>query len=193
MDTCLGCASLAGTGHCPGLLPGRDATSQSPTSLWTVRAARDLWLSLNSENSTCKVTLPSAGARGDMVVAGHSTRPGPGGHSPCQRLAVLAGDTSLSRVCGSSPVNRPVWTGCASASWQDRGSLSSEGLPAVPEEGEMSPFARSQLCHLGVQDVAAVSALPTSPGPRWQLYLEGEPRGADIPPSGRGGRCSRVC
>lgn len=91
MDTRLGCASPAGTGHCPRLLPGHDGTSQSLTSLWTVRAARDPWLPQNSANSTCKVTLPSPSARGDMVVAGHSTRPSPGGHSPCQQLAVLAG------------------------------------------------------------------------------------------------------
>lgn len=88
MDTRLACAPLASTGHCPRLLPGHDATSQAPTSLWTVRAARDLWLPPNSENNTCKVTLPSPGAGGDTVVAGHSTQPG---HSPCQQLAVLAG------------------------------------------------------------------------------------------------------
>lgn len=38
-------------------------------------------------------------------------------------------DPSLPRVFGSSPVNRAVWTGCASASWQGRGTLSGQQCP----------------------------------------------------------------
>uniref|UniRef100_A0A8C5TGZ9 Transmembrane serine protease 13 n=1 Tax=Malurus cyaneus samueli TaxID=2593467 RepID=A0A8C5TGZ9_9PASS len=111
-------ASPAGTGHCPGLLPGHGATGQSPASLWTVRAARELWLSPNSENSACKVTLPSAGARVTWWRLGTAPGRARGDTARASGWPCWLGDTSLPRVRGSSPVNRPVWTGCASASWQ---------------------------------------------------------------------------
>lgn len=105
----------------------------------------------------CPRTLKTAPAKCPRLVPGVTRwaqhRPGPGGHSPCQQLAMLAWGHLLAPCLWLFSCKYPVWTGCASVSGSARGegAFSSCQVPAVSPRG------------------AGRGTMSTLPTPRWHL------------------------
>lgn len=118
MDTCLGCASLAAMitalGCCQGTMPPANSSPLSGLSVQPGTCGCPRTLKTAPAKRPCPQLVP--GVTGWWLGTGPGQTWGDTAHAsgwPC-----WLGDTSLSHLCGSSPVNRAVWPGCASASWQ---------------------------------------------------------------------------